>query len=156
MKYFIDFEFYDREDVRKAPLFISVGVCSLDGREYYAESDYALARCDEDNWLTENVKPYLTGEGIDESMISKELEKFMVDPEEIWAWYGAYDYVCFCKLWGRMINLPEQFPMYFHEIQQVHGGRGSNKLPKQSSVEHHALNDAKYVRECYNKLVLGE
>ncbi len=38
---------------------------------------------------------------------------------EFYAYYGAYDWVVFCWLWGKMINLPTGFPMYVKDLKQM-------------------------------------
>ncbi len=38
---------------------------------------------------------------------------------EIYAYYADYDWVLFCSLFGRMINLPKGFPMYCNDLKQV-------------------------------------
>jgi hypothetical protein len=39
------------------------------------------------------------------------------DPE-LWAWYGAYDHVALCQLWGPMIALPGGIPMFTCDLKQ--------------------------------------
>jgi inhibitor of KinA sporulation pathway (predicted exonuclease) len=74
---------------------------------------------------------------------------------EFYAYYADYDWVVFCSLFGRMIDLPEGFPMYcidlkqsFDETMQRLGLNGKNvktrsDYPKQEN-EHNALDDAKW------------
>ncbi len=38
---------------------------------------------------------------------------------EFYAYYGAYDWVVFCWLWGKMINLQTGFPMYVRDLKQM-------------------------------------
>lgn len=40
-------------------------------------------------------------------------------PTEFYAYYGDYDWVLFCSLFGRMIDLPEHFPMYCKDLKQM-------------------------------------
>lgn len=40
-------------------------------------------------------------------------------PIEFYAYYGNYDWVVFCWLFGRMIDLPKGFPMYQKDIKQM-------------------------------------
>jgi len=37
---------------------------------------------------------------------------------EFYAYYADYDWVLFCSLFGRMIDLPKGFPMYCKDLQQ--------------------------------------
>lgn len=36
---------------------------------------------------------------------------------EFYTYYGAYDWVVFCWLFGKMINLPSNFPMFSHDVK---------------------------------------
>jgi hypothetical protein len=63
---------------------------------------------------------------------------------ELWAWYGAYDHVVLAQLFGRMIHLPQGFPMWTHEMQQELDRAGID-APEQSGDLHNALADAKHL-----------
>lgn len=50
------------------------------------------------------------------------LESFIpnIYPEpEFYTYYGAYDWVVFCWLFGKMIDLPKGFPMYSKDLKQM-------------------------------------
>ena len=50
------------------------------------------------------------------------LESFIpnIYPEpEFYTYYGAYDWVVFCWLFGKMIDLPKGFPMYSKDLKQI-------------------------------------
>ncbi|HMF60232.1 MAG TPA: 3'-5' exoribonuclease, partial [Vicinamibacterales bacterium] len=68
---------------------------------------------------------------------------------EFWAYYADYDWVVFCWLFGRMIDLPKGFPMFCRDIKQRAVDLGSPTLPEQSETEHHALADARWNREAW-------
>ncbi len=88
---------------------------------------------------------------------------------EFYAYYADYDWVVFCWLFGRMIDLPKGFPMYCNDLKQELDKQYPNKTyqvidetltrnikdhpkyPKQSN-EHNALADAKWNKELYNFL----
>lgn len=40
-------------------------------------------------------------------------------PIDIYTYYGDYDWVAFCWLFGRMIDLPTGFPMYSRDLKQI-------------------------------------
>jgi hypothetical protein len=74
------------------------------------------------------------------------------DDPELWAWYGAYDHVVLCQLFGRMINLPKGFPMWTNDLKQevVRLEREYAMpitLPTSKTTAHHALNDALQLRD---------
>jgi hypothetical protein len=63
---------------------------------------------------------------------------------ELWAWYGAYDHVALCWLWGRMIDLPDGVPMWTNDLRQERHRLGNPDMPKQAAGEHNALEDARH------------
>ncbi|MFB4285688.1 3'-5' exoribonuclease domain-containing protein [Nonomuraea sp. MTCD27] len=79
-------------------------------------------------------------------VIANEVRDFILgvpDPE-LWAWYGAYDHVVLCQLWGRMIDLPKGVPMWTADLKQEAMRLGNPEMPKQAKGEHHALADARH------------
>lgn len=68
-------------------------------------------------------------------------------PWEFWAYFADYDWVVFCQLFGRMVDLPTGFPMFCldlkQEMERCHIRR--EDLPK-NEHEHDALADAAWVR----------
>jgi hypothetical protein len=88
---------------------------------------------------------------------------------EFYAYYADYDWVVFCWLFGRMIDLPKGFPMYCIDLKQTLDekaktipysydkelGLKSIKMlkdyPKQTN-EHNALANAKWNKELYKFL----
>lgn len=180
MKYFYDTEFH--EDGKTID-FISIGIVAEDGREYYAVS----SECDTDRiannqWLMDNVMSsidhdtkvvsdargfplrrwlFITDPAIKtRAMIARDIQTFVGadrDPE-FWAWYGAYDHVCLAQLWGKMIDLPDNVPMYTNDLKTLvqlaekkMGGR--QYLPKQPEGHHNALSDARWNKVRYDKLM---
>lgn len=85
---------------------------------------------------------------------------------EFYAYNADYDWVCFCWLFGRMIDLPRGFPMHCKALKQdldkvakeyvnTYNTKDGLKLvkalpnyPKQSN-EHNALADAKWDKELH-------
>ena len=162
-RYFIDAEFHESGYGRPIELISLALVCD-DGREFYAVASDGWDRDDVSDWLKENVLPYLDSVCPDmgvrsfhsnccpRSEMAKTLAEF-IRPEsnkpEIWAYYGAYDWVLFCQLFGRMIDLPKHFPKICFDIKQRCIDLGNPKLPKQEGQEHNALADARH-----NKVML--
>lgn len=83
---------------------------------------------------------------------------------QFYGYYSDYDWVAFCWLFGKMINLPKGFPMYCNDLKQIldiiqskytQYNLGDVKIhpryPKQSN-EHNALADAHWNFELYNFL----
>lgn len=91
------------------------------------------------------------------------------DKPEFYAYYADYDWVLFCSLFGRMIDLPPEFPQYCRDLKQTsdflesrlgydkdkHGKSYLFKehltYPKQVD-EHNALADARWNHELYKFL----
>jgi hypothetical protein len=171
MKYFFDTEFVEYPCTID---LISIGVVCEDGREYYAENmdtDWSKAS----QWVLDNVRPQLNvyralhdlEVGSDESekllecvhvreTIAQQLLRFVgADKPEFWAYYGDYDWVVFCWLFGSMIDLPEGFPMYCRDLKQWADqlGAPSDGFPKQAEGEHNALHDARWNLQLFHHLM---
>lgn len=153
MKFFLDTEFVDRPFAIE---LISIGIVAEDGRELYfenKEADLSLI----DDWHRLHVIPTMVG---GECLASKETIKQaiisfvgdpMEDPPEFWAFYGDYDWVGFCGLFGRMLDLPKGYPHYCKDFKQYIDDRGISKksLPTQRGSQHNALKDARWLLEAY-------
>jgi hypothetical protein len=173
MRYFFDCEFdEDGETIRP----LSIGIIAEDGRTFYAEWQHAdLDRCND--FVKENVLPHMKWLGKefaepgppcmtsteghiemcdDARMIRLFLEKWIGDDKDIefWAYYGSYDWIVVCQLFGKMIDLPRHWPKYVLDIVQrlkiADKGGWTFEMPKQEGTEHHALADAEWNRDvCY-------
>ncbi|TDZ94768.1 3'-5' exoribonuclease domain-containing protein [Mycobacteroides salmoniphilum] len=75
----------------------------------------------------------------------------------LWAYYGAYDHVALCQLWGRMIHHPRFMPMYTLDLKQEMDrlGVSGGTVPKPDTA-HDALSDARWNWQMLNKLRLME
>lgn len=71
---------------------------------------------------------------------------------EIWTYYGCYDHVVFCQLFGTMMDLPKGFPMYTRDIKMWCNLLGDPRLPEQGKGEHNALADAKWNKRAWEFL----
>jgi hypothetical protein len=159
LKYFYDTEFL--EDGTTIDL-ISIGIVAEDGREFYAiNRDADWSRIRQDEWLVKNVVNQLPVEMDhvlykDKPQIAEEVLEFLSAEGgdiDLYAWYSAYDHVALCQLWGRMIDLPAQVPMYTNDVKSIlerelpKGARFS--LPKQAEGVHDALADARHLKVRY-------
>jgi|688.fasta_scaffold388257_2 hypothetical protein len=105
--------------------------------------------------IAEEVKVFCT-----EDILSIEKAKFYEvqhKPCKFYAYYADYDWVAFCWLFGKMIDLPNGFSMYCRDLKQIldekemarQDGtdmvelRNMSNYPKQEN-EHNALDDAKW------------
>lgn len=162
-RFFFDTEFM--EDGHTIEL-ISIGcVPENEGRTYYAcnvEADLSRAN----PWVQEHVLPKLPPVGdarwktreqiaIDlmtfwfGSVVSARSKNTAKDLE-LWTYYGSYDWVVLCQLFGRMIDLPTAMPMLHMDIKMLARLLDDPELPEQDPAsEHDALEDAKWNRTAY-------
>ena len=165
MKYFYDTEFI--EDGKTIDL-ISIGIVAEDGRTYYAISkEFKPKKASQ--WVKDNVLKYLPPRKISfydsprikdewqawksQEQIKRDIIAFIgEDTPEFWAYYADYDHVALCQLFGKMIDLPEGYPMYTRDIKQLCDSKGNPELPKQEKNEHHALADAQWTKLAYEFL----
>lgn len=127
---------------------ISIGIVSETGKQLYLVSNEYNYK-DADDWVKENVilplyismvhgdqRNRLTVEnfhkvlGISNKEIAEQVAIFCdcfreqlywrTNKEtEFYAYYADYDWVVFCSLFGRMIDLPKGFPMYCKDLKQM-------------------------------------
>lgn len=159
VRYFVDTEFnFDAERHTVDP--ISVGIVAEDGREFFAvSSEYNRRRLSP--WLRANVVAKLPDPNPDpydsprlrmEAMAwmklrdihAKLLDFIGSDIPEFWGDYAAFDYVVLNIIMGGFDNWPQGWPMHVNDLQQ-------DAIPSiESKVPHHALHDARAVRDAYD------
>lgn len=166
MLYWFDTEFI--EDGKTIDL-ISIGIVAEDGRTFYAESmecNYSRASA----WVQANVFPHLScypdlrqlmvglpvlnpkGEF---TMLRRDIREGILalvgdDPKpQFWAYYGAYDWVALCQLFGTMMDLPKGWPKYCRDLKQL---AGNSQLPARGGGEHHALADAIWTKHAWQAI----
>jgi hypothetical protein len=78
-------------------------------------------------------------------------------PPTFYGYYADYDWVLFCSLFGRMLDLPKGYPMYCHDLKQMMDNLSLTKQWKDDSVpgdnEHHALADAHWNKKLHQALI---
>lgn len=87
-------------------------------------------------------------------LVKQDIGRFILSTPnpELWAYYGAYDHVALCQLWGRMIDLPDGIPMYTNDLKTIIQSLGNPRIPKQSEGLHNALSDAIWNKDTYEYL----
>jgi hypothetical protein len=161
MKYFLDTEFWERG--REHPIqIISLALLREDGREcYLINNAFDWAGCDSE-WLHQNVRPNLKpglAIGVPPSHMVNMIMNFLgTDPKpEFYGYFCDYDWVIFCQLFGRMIDLPKQFPYFCMDLKQMMVERGLTKEWKDQNCpdpvdEHNALADAWWNKRLYDAI----
>ncbi len=157
MIYTLDTEF--NYQISKWALYpLSVGLVKESGEELYIEFNQAFAlNCD--SFVSENVVPNLKWFNGDTSFImsNKAAKEAIIDfvghdeENHFYTWYGSYDWVMFCGIFGNMVDLPKNFPMYTRDLKYIVDLHKipSTKLPKQVNDNHNALEDARWNMEVY-------
>ena len=149
MKFHLDTEFHE------APgelMLISISLVAEDEREFYAvSSEFDPERCNP--WVRKHVLPKLAGEPrLSRAEIRDRILTFVGDATpEFWADYASYDWVLFCWIFGAMIDLPPGWPMFCRDLRQAMEERGltDKDLPPQPEDAHHALVDARWLRDAH-------
>ena len=147
MKIWFDTEFI--EDGKTIEL-LSIGAVREDGKTFYFEAECDTSRASD--WVKQNVLPHLSGLQHSRGWIAQQLREFAGEKPEFWAYYADYDWVVLCQLFGTMMQLPPGWPMYCRDVKQLCDALGNPRLPKQSSHEHNALDDALWTKEAWHYL----
>lgn len=144
MKIFFDTEFLDLGERIE---LVSLGAVREDGVEYYAENASVNWRA-ANSWVLEHVKPQLTGPLWTPAGIRESFSLFAAEATEFWAWYGTCDWLLVMQLFGGFQRLPPRWPKYFHDLETLRliTGLKKMKLPRQETGKHHALHDARWLR----------
>lgn len=97
---------------------------------------------------TSNTASQLTQKSIDN------IKKGYLKPQ-FYAYYADYDWVVFCWLFGKMIDLPNGFPMYCKDLKQILDDKGNpdHKRYVAQENEHNALNDARWNKKLHEFLI---
>lgn len=158
MRWFLDTEF--DEDGRTIEL-ISIALVREDGSSLYCVSNqFDPDRCNE--WVKANVLPHLPPrhlwipraeirQQVLDALLTNHVRGDTADKPEIWGYFSDYDWVVFCQLFGRMVDLPRGFPMWCRDLKQLMESSCVTKdqLPPQTGTAHDALEDARWIREAY-------
>lgn len=150
-KWYLDTEFL--ENGRTIEL-ISIGLVDASGVGWYWQTDNAHQLAESDPWLKANVLPHLKPGGSPRKDIAADLRAVVLGGDakpEFWAYFADYDWVALSQLYGRMIDLPEGFPMYCRDLKQLMDDLEVKKsdLPAQAGADHNALADARWVRDAH-------
>lgn len=150
VKIFFDTEFIEDGETIKP---ISIGMIREDGQTYYAEfeeTDLGLSN----DFVVENVIPHLKGGDVAKSTerIAHEVFYFAGENPKFYAWYGSYDWVLLCQIYGTMMDLPNGWPMFQRDVVYLMElvGIPRKALPEMQGSAHNALDDAIWTKEAYD------
>jgi len=148
MHYFLDTEFIEGAESIE---LISLAVTSEDERDFYAVStEVDLSRASE--WSQTNVIPKLPPRSDPRWMARSEIARgveTLVEGDEspkFWAYYGAYDWVAFCQVFGGLMRLPKRFPKWYRELKMLDTLAGNPAKLAKPADRHDALADTRWNR----------
>ena len=129
---------------------LSIALVAEDGAEFYAETTEDRSVANE--FVNVHVLPKLKGPILTYEQIADEIIRFVGGGDlrardtRFWAYFADYDWVLFCQIFGRMIDLPKGFPFWCRDLKQLasHLGVHKDDFPDQKADEHHALADARW------------
>ena len=154
MRYWLDTEFQD--DGRGLHV-LSVGLVAEDGREFYAVcSDFPYATASA--WHHANTLPPLPPPGdpawADTPTIADGLRHFIGETTpEFWAMCSPWDWLAVVRMFGRVEDLPDGWPMIAFDLWQLEHHAGCRCRPEHPGPVHHALVDARWHGLVYDHLV---
>ena len=90
--------------------------------------------------------------------IRQGVSEFVSDSPVFYGYFADYDWVVFCQLFGRMIDLPSGFPMFCMDLKQEMAHWGVGKEWKDVACpdpidEHNALADARWNRKLHQAII---
>ena len=185
--------YWIKENVLK-PIYNELATFHINYTNYGVHTHFGHV-CADSRFLTftyKNLKWLINKYGKTNKQISEEIKDFVYSKEDVlynhedcktnhigevrsniqfYGYYSDYDWVVFCWLFGKMIDLPKGFPMYCIDLEQmmdevikrpVIGGpifgyrnitdlKNDSNYPKQTN-EHNALADAKWNYKLYKFL----
>lgn len=144
-------------------VLLPMGIEDLDGGKWSIgpeESQYCMSRDQIALEILMFVKPYnpslafnFDGAFPKNSEIYRYLHGLkMPERPEFWGYYSSYDWAVFAQIFGTMMDLPKDFPMYCQDIKQWCDQLGNPKLPEQGKGEHNALADARWNKKAWEFL----
>lgn len=133
MKFALDTEFIDTPTASEC---ISLALVAEDGPELYVEFQYAESAITP--WLARNVVPMLGQDKLSFQSAASLIREFVVDPPQFWAYYSAYDWYWFSRVFGGFMEFPDFYPMLCRDLAHY-----QQELPNISGPRHFALNDAR-------------
>jgi len=159
-RYFLDAEFFENGTTID---LISIAIVCEDGRELHCvNADFDIdayerwAKTTGDDWIDKNVLRHLPlSDWLPKQAIRDKVTALVGDDPkpEFWGFVSAYDWVIVCQLYGRMIDMPKNFPKHCNDLKQWQAQLGAPKFPKPANA-HDALVDARWNRDYFNYLDL--
>lgn len=146
---FLDTEFSDLDPYKGE--ILSVGLVKPNGEELYLELEYDGPVSD---WVEEHIIPTLTAPKVSREEAKRKIKEFIGSgmPYMV-AYVNQFDDVYFHKLFQGDALPYYWLPIDFASIMFAAGLDPESQVvePFPGYREHHALDDAKFLRDCYMK-----
>lgn len=155
MRWFLDTEFNEFGYARIDLISIALVPEAPKGVGFYAVAADGWDEAQSSDWVKENVLPLIVGiPRLPRATIRDAILRTIgYETPEFWGYYADYDWVLFCQLFGRMIDLPQGWPKFCRDVKQWQAQSFPDiKLPKQRGQEHNALADAMHIRDLHGFL----
>lgn len=158
--YFLDTEFVeDGHTIMPISLALVRGDHSDSSPHFlYIEFDFDQQKSEAHPFVRKHVLPHLRNDDrVNRDEARRQIEAFLAGDEspQFWAYYGDYDWVLFCQLWGTMADFPDHFPQLCFDLEQEYRltamPHGIEKPPR-PLLAHDALADAIWTRELYQTI----
>ena len=172
MKYALDTKFMDNGHTIE---LLSIGLVCEDGREFYAQNrnaNYAKAS----PWVQTHVLPGLAHRDCKpmgrkgsigrmephcrkhncpwayHDQIGPAILSWMADPLPTFiTYYGACDWVVFCRLFNARVQRPQGWPKYAHDLRSVLDMQGLAYITQPDNMPPHGLSDARWIMETWQR-----
>lgn len=145
---------------------LSIGMVTLSGRELYIEIEYDG---DVDSWVKKNIIPNLKNKKVGRKEAVNKIVKFVGNKNPyLISYVNQYDIIYLYKLFGKNKKPFKWLPIDFASIlfglgvnPERYSPEDKNTLLKKLGVDvskyriHHALDDAKLLREVFLKCING-
>lgn len=147
---------------RQAPCYIKNMSSPVNIHKFIGKPNKEIAKD-----IIQFVCPYDDVKQYNEFDFDDGMKRYLLDnPPKFYGYYADYDWVLFCSLFGRMIDLPKGFPMFCRDLKQDID-EFSNKIYKEKGHvpviqniegypinvnEHNALYDARWNRDLHGFL----
>jgi len=184
MIYYLDTEFLctEHSGVDESVELLSIGILREDGESLYRITQFDLSSAYLNDWIRDNVlttmfsqptngsykryKELLASYGKSREIIRNDITDFIsreklvtqrnVDAQFI-AYYGAYDWVLFCQLFGGLMNLPKGYAYHYIDLRALFDVVGVTKDQVKKNVpqktgKHNPLVDCEWNKEVHQYL----
>lgn len=102
----------------------------------YKSMKYLIERYGKTNkQIAEEIKEFVSGSRVNIGLQSYTTKSITDNKPQFYAYYADYDWVAFCWLFGKMLDLPTGFPMYCIDLKQELDNKEQTLLNEEGNVE---------------------